>query len=800
MRDVRYAARVARRNPGTTISAFVALALGIGATTAIFSVVSHVVLQPLPIRDSNSVVNIFESDSRSDRDFVSMADFLDWKRQLTSFSKLALYRFDQANLSGRGTPERVRILACDSEFLPLLGVAPVRGRNFDAREDKPGNDTTALLSWSFLQTHFGGEDVVGRKIFLDEEPYTVVGILPKGFGVFRPADIWLPIAFDLSMPPNTRGRRWYWALGRLKNGVSLRQANAELATEAASLAAAYPEQNRGVGANAMTLRDALAGNVRPVLYMLLGAGLCVLLIACGNIANLALARATGRQRELSVRMALGASPRSLFRQLLVENVLLSVSAALAGISIAAAAVRALRTLPGTRIPNPEEIQLDWRVLAFAVAIGILTGIGFGLAPAIRASMTRVNHTLKQSSGRLTESRAQQNIRSVFVFLQAAIATFLLIGSVLLIRSYSKAAIIDPGFDAGHILAVHVSLSTPRYDQQNVGAVSRFARRTVEAIRTIPGVTDAAITTNLPLVGTGGGGAILVEGKPLPKSLWDTVYVQWTRVSPEYFQTMRIRRISGRDFDDRDARGARPVVIVNESFVRQFFAGQDPIGKNVATVVDPTQWRQIVGVVADVPQLDIERKTLPEIFFPLAQFEIPWLAIVIRTTGDPLTYTNAIRREVQKIDPTIAVFLPRTMEQIIDSQLGWRVFQTSLVSGFAVIAIVLACIGIYAVVAYSVSQRTAELGIRMALGAERGQILHVVVRQGATPAIFGALAGALCSVAISRVVAQLLYGIEATDTITYLLVIGLFFAIALLASYLPARRAAGLDPSRALRYE
>lgn len=800
MRDVRYALRTARRNPGSTLAAFLGLTLGIGATTAIFSVVNAVILRPLPLKDEHSVVRIFSSDSRSDKDFVSMADFLDWKKQLKSFSGLALYRFDQANLTGQGVPERVRILECDSALLPVAGVTVIRGRNFYPGEDRPGQDSVALLSWAFWQNHFGGQNVIGRKIILDGAPYTAIGVLPRDFVVFGERDIWVPIAFDLTLLPDMRGQRWYWAVGRLRRGVSLAQANAELTTEAGSLASAYPKQNKGVGARAIIVRDSIDGKLRPALLMLLGGGLCVLLIACGNVANLALTRASRRQREISIRIALGASRATLLRQLFTENILLSLCAAAAALGLAAAAIRILRSFPGNRIPHPEEINLDWRVLLFAIAIGVMTGVGFGLAPAIQTSMIRVHDAIKQSSGRLTESRGQQRLRSFFVFSETAVAALLLIQSGLLIKSYAKASQIDPGFDADHVLALHISLTTARYGLQHPGSIDLFSGTALAAIRRLPGVENAAITTDLPLIGTGGGGGILAEGEAVRKNLPELPYVQWTSISPDYFRTMRIHRIAGRGFDNRDRSGGRDVVIVNQALVARFFHGQNPIGRRIAITAERPEWREIVGVVENVPQLEIERKALPEIFFPLAQFEFPWLAIVVRTSADPLSYTNAIRREVEKVDPGVAVFLPRTMQHIIGAQLGWRVFQTSLVGVFGAIAIVLASIGIYAVVAYSVTQRVSEIGIRMALGAEKQDILRAVVRKGAMPAFLGSLVGALCSLAISKSLSQLLYGIQSADMSTYLLVIVFFFAVAMVASYVPARRAAALDPSRALRYE
>ncbi len=799
-RDIRYALRTARRHPGGAIAAFLALALGIGATTAIFSVVNAVILRPLPVVDEGSLVRIFASDARSDKDVFSMTDFLDWKKQLKSFSGLALFHVDQANLTGQGPPERLLICQCDSAMLPVLGVSPVAGRNFYGEEDQPGRGAVAMLSWAFWESHFAGQDVIGRKIILDEQPYTVVGILPRDVGVLRDAGVWVPVTFDLKNLINTHPYRRYGAFGRLRRGVSLAQANADLRAVAASVAAQYEARKAGVSARAVTLRDSIAGDVRPGLLMLLGAGMCVLLIGCGNVANLALVRAFGRQREISVRLALGASRATILRQLFTEDVLLSLGAASAGVGLAAGALKILRSLPRTRIPNPQEITLDGRVLLFAIAMGVLTAIAFGLAPAIRITVIRVHDSIRQTSGRMTESKAQQRLRTLFVFVETAVAALLVIQSGLLIKSYAKASHINPGFEADHLLTVHVSLPPLRYSYEHPGSVASFARQLLPKIRSIPGVESAALTSDLPLSGTGGGAGILIEGQPRPKNIEDSPFVQWTRVTPGYFRTMNIRLLRGRDVNERDNANAPDVAVVNQTFAKRFFPGKSAIGKRLSPPLNRPEWTEIVGVVADVPQLGMERRAIPEIFYPLPQAEVPWLAMSLRTSGDPLSYSSAVRRAVQEVDPGVAVFLPRSMDDIIRGQLGWRVFQTSLVGVFGAIAIVLAAIGIYAVVAYSVTQRVREIGIRMALGAQKRQILRVVLREGAIPAFLGALAGALCSLALSNLLSQLLYGIESTDLPTYLIVISLFLAIAVVASYLPSRRAAELDPARALRYE
>jgi putative ABC transport system permease protein len=794
--DVRYATRIARQNPGSTLAAFVALTLGIGATTAIFSVADSVMLRPLPIKDPDRIVRIFETKWSARQADISMTDYVDWKANLRSFDGLAIYRESQANLTGASLPERVRIFICESTMLPLLGTGLVRGRNFLPQENEPGHDAVAILSSSFWQRHFGGQDVLGKSILLDDKPHTIVGVLKDGFFVLGDRDIFVPVTFDLTQPQNARGYHQYSSLGRLRKGVSLAQANAELAATARSLAAEYPKQNAGVGALAIMLQDSITAEIRPVLIMLFGAVTCVLLIACGNVANLLLARATGRQREVSVRMALGASRARVCRQLLTESVLLSCSATLAGVGFAIIAVRIVRSLENTRIPHPGTITVDWRVLLFAVGTGVVTGIVFGVAPALGLSKTHVNDTLKLSGGRATESRGQHRLRQLFIGVETAIAVLLLIESGLLIKSFVRASSTNPGFQTDHLITLQISLPESRYSRP--GTVGPLVYSAVERIRSIPGVRAAAIGTNLPFLGSGLC-SILIEGRPANKNL-DSQFVQFNGVSPGYFQALQISMLSGRDFSFRDTVNSVPVVIVNEAFVHRFFAGQNPIGHHLAYSVDHPHWKEIIGIVADVRQHGLETGAVPEVFTPLAQDEFKWLAIAARTNGNPLNFTKAIEAQVHQVDPELAVFLARTMEQIITRELGWRAFHTSLLIVFACIAITLACIGIYAVVAYSVTQRVNEIGVRIAVGAERSDILRMIVRQGVTPALLGAVTGVICSIGMSRLLSQLLYDVQPTDPLTYFSSIALLLMVALAAAYFPARRAASVDPSQALRYQ
>ncbi len=799
--DLRYCARTARKNPWSTFAAFLTLTVGIGATTAVFSVINGVMLRPLPVKDADRVVRLFESNATTPRDAVSMEDYLDWKRQLKSFESLGLYGLREANLTGSGEPKHVVVYRCESSVLPVLGVAPALGRNFRPEENEPGHDHVAILSWALWRARFGGQDVLGRKIFLENQPYTIVGVLPKNLYVLgddKP-DLWVPVPFDLSEMINTRGYHWYTAVARLKPGVSLNRANSELAAVAAGLAAEYPKQNAGVSAIAIPLRTWLTRSIRPALMMLLGAVTCVLLIALGNVANLLLVRTSARQREMSVRIAIGATRARLVRQLLTESILLSSAAALAGFGFAAAAIHFVKSLSLDEIRNPEQITMDWRVLLFAVGTGLLTGIAFGLAPVARTWGTQVNASLKESSGRTSDTRAQQRLRQLFVLLQTAMATVLLIDATLLIQSFAKASGIDPGFQPDHVLTMQLSLPESRY--RAPGAVGRFAAEVVDSAQSLPGVESAALTSSLPLLSTGGGsGPIWIEGKAKPKNMWDSPTAQFNRITPGYFQTMKIPMLRGRAFNERDRRTSARVGIVNQEFVRQFFAGEDPIGKRIKHLADHADPIAIVGEVGNVRQQGVEKPVSPELFTPLSQEEDGVLTVVARVTGNPLSWAKPLEAQIHRIDTELPLYSVKAMRQIMAEELGWRAFHTFLLMAFAGIAILLAAVGIYAVIAYSAARRISEIGIRMAIGAQKEDILRMIVRQGVTPALLGSVAGVALSFAATGLLSNLLFGVQATDWRTYVAVVILLTAVATAGSYVPARRAAGIDAWRALRHE
>lgn len=777
------------------------MVLGIGATIAVFSVVNGVLLSPLPVRDEHRIAQIFESEKRKPRDSVSMADALDWKRRLESFESLAIYRLNISNMDGGGQPTLVRTIECDPDLFKVLGIKAQRGRNFYAADSQAGQESAAILSRAFWLNHFGGRDVLGRSFRLDDKLYIVVGVLGGDLNIFGPRniDLWVPLSFDLHKQQNFRGFHTYAAVGRLKKGVLLEQANAELRQTARQLAVAYPAQNSGVGAFAMPLREWVSGNLRVPLILLLCAVISVLLIGCGNVANLLLARSTARAGEMSVRLAMGAQRIRLFQQLMTESLLLAFSAAAAGIGLAAGAIQIVKHLPNSVLVRPEEITLDWRVLVFSTLISAATGLVFGLIPALRASAMDINEALKQAGARVTESRRQQLLRRVLISLETAITTLLLIESVLLMQSFEKAAKLNPGFRPDHLMTMYASLPPERYGQNSADG-ARFADNVLARVMTLQGVKAAAFAGDLPFVSGMGGAAVTIQGKAAPKNIWEMPLMTHTAVTSGYCRTFGIPILKGRDLNSKDDAEHAQAVLVNEAFVETFLPGENPIGRRISYRSDSVDWHEIVGVVGNVRQQEIEKGIAPQAFVPFYRSVERWPALAVRTEGDPMRYSQALQEDIHKVDPEVPVFRALTMEQIMKEELGFRAFHTSLLTIFAGIALVLSAIGIYAVLTYSVTQRTAEIGLRMACGADSKTVLWMIVRQGITPAVIGALTGSVCAVWAAKILSQLLFEVKSTNWTAYAASVIFLVAVATAACYFPARRAASIDPLVALRYE
>ncbi|MGC2657549.1 MAG: ABC transporter permease [Bryobacteraceae bacterium] len=798
MRDIRIALRAARKSPGSTAAALLTMALGLGASTAMFGVIDGVLLRPLPGKDPQRVVQLYQSYEGVTRGLLSMKDFIDWQGRVHSLESMAIYRMDFSNFTGGKSPALALTLDCDPTLLNVLGARPSLGRGFAADENLPGHGLEVLLAWQFWKTQFAGNDhIVGSKIYLDQTPYQIIGVLPKDFrfaGQAAGVSIWRPLTFDFKDPRNARGVPAYFGIGRLAPGATAGEASSELNSIQSQLAQEYPEADRGKKALCVPWREAISGNVRPALLLLFGAVGCVLLIACGNTASLMLVRAAGRQNEMSIRIALGANRVQLARQLLAESLLLSLTAAVFAVGAAWAAIQVIRSLPNTKIPNSELITLDWRTVAFASAMGVLTGVLFGLIPAWRGS-DRVNDSLKQSSTRSSETRAQRRFRAVLVTIEAALAVMLSIGAGLLIHSFVRIAMLNPGFNPAKVLALTVSLSGTQYEAPGNGTL--YTDAVLEKVRALPGVRDAAFGSSLPLGVTSGSGPALVEGE---ERLPSAPPAMFSYVTPHYFKTMGIPLVAGRDFDGRDNAHSRPVAIVNQAFARILLRGENPIDRQTK-YYRQTIWRQIIGVVGDVPEVSFERGVEPEVYIPNAQVEALWTNLVARVAGDPNSMERAVKEKMAEVDPSVPAYSGRhSMADVVQRALGWRSFSTSILGIFAIIAILLASVGIYAVIAYSVAQRTPELGLRMALGAQPSEILMMVMRQGMIPTAVGAVAGALIAMGASRWLHDLLFRVTNLDPWAYLASVALVIGVTAAASIGPALRAAAVDPNRALRNE
>ncbi len=806
LQDLRFALRLARKNPGTALTTFLVLVLAIGGTTAIFSIVDAVLFRPLPFADSSRILRIFATDAYSNRDDVSMPDYLDWKKNVRGFSSTALFGTSQATLTGGGLPERVVLGRCEASLFSLLGVIPVRGRNFQDDENQPGHAAEAILSWKFWQRHFNGQDVLGQKLMLDGKPFVIVGIAPKSLSVLGRRDVWVPLTFDLAATANKRGFHSYEAFGRLEPNVTIGQIDAQLASRSAALARAFPNENKGVGARAAELQGTLTGeglgssqaNFRSALLLLLCAVGALLLIACGNVANLNLVTASSRRHELAIRIAVGARPGRLFRQVLLEGVLLSLAAAICGVGLAWTLIRVFKSLPVTAIPRLEEIGVNGRALAFTLIVGVVTGVLCALIPAFRASLADLGSVLKQGSGRTTDSRSQQNLRRLFVAMETALAALLLVQSGLLLASFLRVVSINPDLADDHLLTLYFSVpgfNAAHLDNESIPAL---VQQILEHVEAVPGVRSAATTSTLPLTGTEAGGGVIVEGNQLARQIWAAPYAVWTAVSPHYFQTMQIRLLAGDDFGPGSP--GKKIAIVNQTLAAKLFRKQNPIGKRISPAGPSPDWHQIIGIAADVPQEAIEKKPAPEMFVPSEATDTPWIALALRVRGDPRSYIAPVRRAIADVNGSVAVFLPRTMKEIVNRQYLWRGLQTSVIGAFAALAVALSGMGIYAVIAHSVNQRVREIGLRMALGASNGAVLRMILLQGTLPAVIGLTIGLAASLAISRFIASILFGVGPFDPAIYLSAAALLFAAALAATYFPARRASLLDPGVALREE
>ncbi len=796
--DIRYALRSLRRHPVFSLTAVLTLALGIGATTAIFSAIDGVLLRPLPFPESERLVTVWGFHPSIGRETASLPDFLDWRRESRSFSGMAARANTQFILTGAGEPEVVRGALVTANYFRVLGGPIPAGRGFRDEEERGGAARVAILSDGFWRREFGGRpDAVGRRITLGGVPYTIVGAGAQGVSVPQDVDVWTTLSTD-----TTLGRRndFLEVVGRLAPGADQRRAQGELTTIARRLERAYPASNSGWGVELVGLHERIVGEIRPALLLFMGAVGLVLLIACANVANLMLARVATREREVTIRAALGASRRRLIRQLLTESVVLALAGGALGVGIAVWGVHALQGLePGT-IPRLDEIGVNGSALAFALGLSILTGLLFGAAPAARLMRYDIRGGLTEGGRGMAGHRTAGRTRSLLVLAEVALACMLLVGATLLLTSFIRLQGVDPGFAPGGILTARVTLPRARYDDP--ARQVAFAGALLERVRGLPGVASAALTSDAPLGDGPPYWAFAVAGveQPPPEVVQDAVVF---RTTPDYFQTFGIPLLRGRLYQPSDRADAAPVALINDALARRYWPDRSPLGARITfgNPADTTSvWMTVVGVVGDVRQEGAAAAAYPQVYLPLAQLSSRSLLIALRTSGDPLALAPAVKRAVAGIDANLALGRVATMEERVAVSLARPRVNALLLGGFATTALVLAALGIYGVIAYGVVQRTRELGIRMALGARRDDVLRLVLRQGMVPVLAGLALGLGGAAAASRVLRGLLYGVGGTDPITYAVVAAFLAAVALLASYLPARRAAMTDPLVALRNE
>jgi putative ABC transport system permease protein len=807
--DVRYAARVLWKSPAFTAVALVAIALGVGANTAIFSVVDAVLLKPLDYRDPSQLVLIQHNYPKLDlKATVSSAGYVYYRDNAKSFSDVAAYSGFSVNLTGEGEPERLAGMQVTTNIFPALGARAAEGRTFTAEEGVEGQNKVVVLSDGFWRRRFGGVPVVGKTITLNGEPYTVTGVMPPTFQLGREfggqgPDLWSPIAFtpQQTNPQTGLTSEYLTVFARMRPGVGIEQAQAELDTIAADLRRQYlPNSDASNWGLLLTpLEEFVVGRIRTALWVLLGAVVFVLLIACANVANLMLARAAVRQKEVAVRTALGASRWRLVRQLLTESVLLSLLGGGAGLLLAMWGVDLLLKLNENRIPRAAEIGLDSRVMIFTLGVSLLTGVVFGLAPAFQNSKVDLHDTLKEG-GRSGRGTVRRGVRNALVIAEMAFAVVLLIGAGLLIRSFVELQQVDPGFEPRGVLAMQVSLPPNKYADRNARAA--FQRRMLEQVRALPGVRSAATTTTLPMSGWDQSGSFTIEGRTVEPGQNRPHGSRWM-ASEDYFQTMNVPLVRGRYFEARDAQGAPGVVVVDEALARKYWPGEDAVGKRVTfeTVDQQPVWREVVGVVGHVRNEGLEGESRAQYYVPYAQYATsPNMFIAVRTDADPASLAPAVRGAIAAVDRDLPVFRVTTMEKMVAESLTQRRFSMLLFGIFAALALALAVVGLYGVMSYGVAQRTHELGLRMALGAQARDVLRMVVGQAMLLVGVGLALGLAGAFALTRWMASLLYGVSATDPLTYVGIALLLGSVALLASYIPARRATKVDPMIALRYE
>ncbi|MCG3161859.1 MAG: hypothetical protein JMDDDDMK_03074 [Acidobacteria bacterium] len=795
--DLRYGARMLMKKPGFTLIAVLTLALGIGANTAIFSVVNAALLRPLPYDHPDQLVVVYTRTSRDSRDGVSWPDLRDWQTQSKSFAHLSAFAAQSVNLTGRAEPGRVVGGFVSADFFKMLGVEPLLGRAFLPGEDQAGAERVAVVGYAVWRDRFGADpNLLGQTLTLNNQLFTVVGVTPEGFRApFSDVEVWMPIQYHPNFSLERKDTDAA-VIGRLKLGMSLRQAQAEMETIAARLAQQYPETNKDRGVNIVGLQALLVERLKPSLLTLLGVVACVLLIACANVANLTLNRVTGRRQELALRSALGAGRMRIVRQLLTESLLLSLVGGALGLLIGVWGMDALASNSAANLPPLVEVKLDRMVFGFTLGASILTSLIFGLLPALRFSRPDVNDALKDGGRTAGAGRGGNRLRGSLVVVQIALALALMVGAGLMVRSFMNLRGVDVGFDAHNVLTLEYRVPRNKYPEPQ--QQWRFHEQVVARVEALPGVESAAAVMAIPHGGNVGDSGFTLPDRAAPPAGQEP-QAQTNRVDSHYFRTMKIPTLEGRVFTEQDKADAPPVIVINQTMARRYWPNDDPIGKQVH-LLSPDVTASVIGVVGDVKHFSLDEPELTQIYLAYAQQPHIFASLVVRTNGDAANFSNAVRGAIWSVDRDQPVWKVRTLEWLLQRSLGGQRFLAQLLGAFSALALLLAAVGIYGVMSYAVTQRTHEIGIRAALGATAADILRLVLKQGLTLALIGLAAGLLAAFGLTRLMKSMLFSVSVNDPLTFAVIAGALALVALVACYVPARRAAKVDPMVALRSE
>ena len=800
VQDIRSGIRNLLKHPTFAATALITLAIGIGANSTIFSFVNGILLRPLPYPESERLVVINETAFKQGVSSMSTSfpNFLDWRAQNRVFEDVASYYTGSSSftLTSSGEPERLRGASVSQGTFELLRVAPVLGRTFTAEEDKPNQDAVVVLGNSLWQRRFGSDSqILGKSITLNSRQRTIVGVMPAGFKFPENAELWVPLGLDTTM--FTRTDHGLGTIARLKDGVNLNQAQAEMDVIARRIEEQNPVSNEGLGVRVSSLHTSLAGDYRKALLILLGVVGFVMLVACANVANLMLARTSARQKEFAVRAALGASRSRIIRQTLTESMLLSVLGAGLGLLLAVWGVKLMLGVIPVKLPFWMNFNLDLRVLAFTSAVSVLTALIFGTMPAILGTRIDLNNTLKEG-GRSGHVASRHRTRGLLVITEVALALMVLVGAGLMIQSFLRLRHVGAGFSEKNLLTFAVNLPRVKYKEQPQRG--EFFRQLLERVRGLPGVDATAATTTLPLTGDNWGRSLTVEGYPV-LSVGQAPMIQHTVVTPDYFRTMEIPILKGRDFTERDSKDAEKVTIVDERLAREYWPNESPIGKRIRFGPPEANepWHTVIGVVGTVRHQQLDADTRKSVYLPHLQIPVGGLSLVVRA-NNPLSLVGALRGQIREMDPDLPLADLMTMEEVVSQSVWQNRLYAILFSAFAGIAMLLAAVGIYGVMSYSVTQRTQEIGIRMALGAQLKDVLRLIVKGGLALSLIGVAIGIAGALALTRLLGSLLFGVTPTDAATFIAVSLMLMLVALVACYIPARRATKVDPLVALRYE